>query len=77
MRLEGGENVRKWLKKLRIEHKISQQVVADKLKISQNYYANIENGERQKDLDLSLATKLAKIFGVSIDWIIAEEEKLK
>ena len=69
--------MRKWLKKLRIEHKISQQVVADKLKISQNYYANIENGERQKDLDLSLATKLAKIFGVSIDWIIAEEEKLK
>ena len=69
--------MRKWLKNLRIEHKISQQFVADKLKISQNYYANIENGERQKDLDLSMATKLAKIFDVSIDWIIAEEEKLK
>lgn len=69
--------MRKWLKKLRIEHKISQQVVADKLKISQNYYANIENGERQKDLDLSLTIKLANIFGVSIDWIIAQEEKLK
>lgn len=69
--------LRKWLKDLRFERQISQQFVADKLKISQNYYANIENGERQKDLDLSMALKLSKIFDVSIDWIIAEEEKLK
>lgn len=77
MRWKGKIILRKWLKELRIEHQISQQFVADKLKISQNYYANIENGERQKDLDLSMAMKLAKVFDVSIDWIVAQEEKLK
>lgn len=56
---------------------MSQTELANKLNIVQQYYSLIENGERQKDLDLSMAIKLAKIFDVSIDWIIAQEEKLK
>ena len=43
----------------------------------QQYYNLIENGERQKDLDLSIATKLSEIFEVSIDWIAEQEQKLK
>lgn len=46
--------MRKWLKDLRNRKEFSQQILANMLEISQNYYSNIENGERQKDLDLSL-----------------------
>ena len=69
--------MRSWLKGLREKSKFSQAELASRLNIAQQYYSLIENGERQKDLDLSMATKLAKIFDVSIDWIVAEEEKLK
>ena len=69
--------MRDWLKKLRAEKELKQIEIAEKLDMSQTYYNLIENGERQKDLDLSLVIKLAKIFGVSVDYIIAEEEKLR
>ena len=69
--------MREWLKKLRIEKKLTQQSIADKTGMSLSNFNLIENGERQKDLDLSLIIKLAKIFGVSVDYIIAEEEKLR
>ena len=65
------------LKKLRIEKKLTQQSIADKTGMSLSNFNLIENGERQKDLDLSLVIKLAKIFGVSVDYIITEEEKLR
>ena len=55
---------------------VCQQDVADKLNKTRQYVNLIENGERQKDLDLSLVLNLSKIFGVSVDYIIAEEEKL-
>lgn len=69
--------MRDWLKKLRTEKELKQIEIAEKLDMSQTYYNLIENGERQKDLDLSLVIKLAKIFGVSVDYIIAEEEKMR
>lgn len=70
-----GESVREWLKNLRKEKGLSQQEIAEKMEISQNYYSMIETGERQKDLDLSLAKKLGEILGLSVDFIIAEEAK--
>lgn len=69
--------MREWLKSLRIEKGFTQQKVADLTDMSLSNFNLIENGERQKDLDLSLVLKLARIFGVSVDYIIAEEEKLK
>ena len=69
--------MRTWLKNQRIRNKFTQNEISKKLDISQNYYSSIENGERQKDLDLSLVVKLAEILGVSINYIIEEEEKLK
>lgn len=69
--------LREWLKVLRCKLNFSQQEIANKLDIAQQYYSLIENGERQKDLDLSLVVKLAEILGVSINYIIEEEEKLK
>lgn len=66
--------MRIWLKQLREEHQMSQQTLADMLDISQNYYSSIENGERQKKLSLPLANNLAKVFDVSVEWIIEQEK---
>lgn len=72
-----GENVREYLKKLRLKKKMTKQAVADFLGISQNYYTYIENGERQKSLDLAYASKLAELFNVSVDWIAKQEHNVK
>ena len=69
--------MREWLKKLRTSKSMSQQYVSESINVTQQYYSCIENGERQKDLDLSLVIKLSKVFDVSVDYIISEEEKLK
>lgn len=55
---------------------MTKQAVADFLGISQNYYTYIENGERQKSLDLAYASKLAELFNVSVDWILVANTKI-
>ena len=69
--------MREWLKKIRNEKGLSQSEIAIKLNIGQQYYSMIENGERQKDLNLSLVTKLSEILGVSVNKIIAEENNVQ
>lgn len=66
--------MRDWLKKLRDDIGMSQRNVADKIGISQQYYALIENGERQKKIDIELAQKLADIFGVTLEFICEREK---
>ena len=61
--------MREWLKDARTKAGMSQQEVADKLKITRQYYAMIENGERQKSLDILLANKLGNLFNMSLDQI--------
>ena len=58
--------MRNYLVELRSQKGLSQQDVADKLGITRQYYQMIETGERQKDLDLSLAGGLAVLLGVTI-----------
>ena len=70
-----GENVREYLKKLRLKKKMTKQAVADFLGISQNYYTYIENGERQRRMDISLLIKLADILEIPITEIVTLEEK--
>jgi len=65
--------MREWLKKLRNDHGMTQMQIAEKVGISESYYAYIENGDRQKSMDISLARKLASIFGVSVDQIAEYE----
>ena len=72
---EGGDKLRKWLKDLRAKNKLTQQDMAKKLSIAQQYYSCIEKGERQKDLNLSIVKKISGIFGVSIEWIAEQEGK--
>lgn len=69
--------MRAWLRQLRNERGMTQQNVADELGITQQYYSSIENGERQKDIDCSLLSKLSAVFGIPISQIVEEESKLK
>ena len=58
--------MRRYLIELRNEHGYSQQYVADKLNISRQYYQMIESGERQKKMDISLASSIATLYGISV-----------
>ena len=58
------------LKKLRKEHKKTQQEIAEILGISQNGYSYIENGDRK--LSVENAKILAEIY--QIDWWKLYEE---
>ena len=69
--------MRKYLKELREKNNFTQLETAEKLNISESYYSMLENGTRQKDMNLSLVEKLAEVFGVSVGEIAEEEAKLK
>lgn len=68
--------MREYLKKLREERGYSMQVVADKIGISKQYYQRIEVGDRQQNMDITLAVKLSEIFEISIQSIIEYERQL-
>lgn len=56
------------MKKCRLECKLTQQQVADKLKIHQATYAGYESGKHSPDPETIV--KLAEIFKVSTDYLL-------
>lgn len=69
--------MRTWLKKLRQESSKTQLETANELDISESYYNLIENGERQKQLSMELAQKIADVFGITLDDISKHESEVK
>lgn len=69
--------MREWLKTLRLNKGYSQEVMGSKLGVSRQQYCFIENMERQEDLKLSTAIKIAGIFKISLKRIGEYEEALK
>lgn len=69
--------MREYLKAMRAEKGLSMQEVADRLEISKQYYQLIESGERQQNMDITLAVKIAGVMGIPVERIIAEEQKRK
>lgn len=67
---------REWLKEFRESAKMTMQQVADKIGISRQYYHMIERGLSQKDMDITLAVKLAEIFSVDVETILDKEQEL-
>lgn len=63
--------MREWLKKLRTERGLTMKEMGEKLGISESYYCTIESGDRQKRMDLKLASGIAEIFGISVDQVVA------
>ncbi len=66
---------RGYLVNLREKQNESQQDVADALGISRQYYCMIENGDRQKRMDVTLIAGLANHFGVSVAEFVSLEQK--
>jgi len=67
--------MRDWLAAIRKEHGMTQQEVAKKIDVSESYYSYIENGDRQKKMDVALAAKLSVVFGIPVALIIDLENK--
>lgn len=65
--------MREWLRTLRNAKGLSMKELGGKLGISESYYCAIENGDRQKSMDVMLASALAAIFEIPIAVIIEKE----
>lgn len=52
---EERKNVRKYLICLREQRNETQQLVADSIGLTRQYYQQIESGDRQKRMDIVLA----------------------
>lgn len=65
--------MRQWLKDARMNQRLTMKQVADALGITESYYCYIENGERQKKMDIAIASRLANVLGMDLADIIAEE----
>lgn len=65
--------MREWLKTARTEKNLTMKEMGSKLGISESYYCSIENGIRQKKMDLGLVAALASILGISMETIAQHE----
>ena len=66
--------MRDWLFNSRKEKDLTQAQIAERIGITESYYCMIENGDRQKRMDITLVAKLSDILDIPIAKI-AELEK--
>lgn len=69
--------MRKWLRDARIERGFTMRHMAEELCISESYYCSIENGYRQRDMDISLVDKIGKILKIPIKQILKFESDMR
>ena len=67
--------MRAWLKQARENKQLTEKQVADRLRISENYYTSIESGKSQKQMDLALIERLSVLLDVSTETIIELERE--
>lgn len=67
--------MRDWLAAARKEKGMTQLEVARAIDVSESYYYYIENGDRQKKMDVALAAKLSVVFGIPVAQIIEYENQ--
>ena len=65
--------MRTWLKDLRNSKGMTQREMAQKLGITEAYYALIENGQRQKKMDVTILAGIAKATGTSVGRVAVKE----
>lgn len=65
--------MRDWLKEKRQAKNLTMAEMAEKMDITESYYCLIENGERQKKMDIAIATKLATILDMPVGSIVELE----
>ncbi len=69
--------MRDWLLNARKQKELTQAQIAEKLGITESYYCMIENGDRQKKMDITLVTKLSLILDIPITEIIENEKEAR
>jgi|BioPla2DNA2_1021312.scaffolds.fasta_scaffold116090_1 transcriptional regulator with XRE-family HTH domain len=67
--------MRIWLRDKRLEAGLTMKEIGEKLHISESYYCEIENGNRQKKMDIVLLSGLSTILGVPIAEIVELESQ--
>lgn len=67
--------MRIWLRDKRLEAGLTMKEIGEKLHISESYYCEIENGNRQKKMDIVLLSGLSIILGVPIAEIVELESQ--
>ena len=65
--------MRDWMKEKRVGSGFTMAQMASKLDITESYYSMIEAGDRQKKMDVALASKLSVVFDMPLK-MIAEYE---
>lgn len=68
--------MRDWLIDARKSANLTQKQIASRLGITEGYYSYIESGERQKQMDITFAVKLAEVLGVPIQTVIDHEKSV-
>jgi len=63
------------LRELRIQHKISQQAIANALGVSRQAYGHYEAGSREPSQEVIL--RLADYFDVTTDYLLGREKKVE
>ena len=69
--------MREWLKNSRAEKGLTMKELGLKLGVSESYYCSIENGARQKKMDITLASKISVVFDVPLAEVIESEKALE
>lgn len=67
------EPIKNRIRDLREDHDYTQQYVADKIGITQRKYSYIETGIQQ--LTAEVLVPLAKLYGVSVDYLLCQTEQ--
>jgi len=67
--------MREWLKNLRVEKGFTMKQLGDKLGISESYYCSIENGTRQRKMDVMLISGLSVALNTPISEIVRLESE--
>lgn len=67
--------MREWLKDARTKKGLTMKDISSKLGISESYYCAIENGDRQKNMDITLVSGLSLALGISVSRIVKFEKE--
>lgn len=67
--------MRLWLKDARTKKGLTMKDISSKLGISESYYCAIENGDRQKNMDITLVSGLSAALGISVSKIVKFEKE--
>ena len=69
--------MRKWLREARENEGLTMKQMAEKLLISESYYCAIENGTRQRNMDISLAERISETLQIPIKEIFRNESMMR